>query len=284
MTIGNACSSAQRPGFFGNSTGKERDVETGLDFFLARYYSGAQSRSLSPDDALTGADTTPPGPLPCADIGNPQSLNKYSYVLNNPLKYNDPDGHFAWLVDAAIGGAMDVAVQVAVDGKSFSEIDVKSVLISAAAGAVGGGIAANVGKLVSGKVAQMVIKEAAGIAVDSLSSVAQQLNKKGNVSLSETLIDTATGFAAGKTLGKLGEKATENSSKVQMLSRDADRMERIAEDRLSHGNSSRARVADSKTSQLRATANNLVVSGGIAASASSSQLGSTIIKKVSEKD
>jgi RHS repeat-associated protein len=95
-----ACSSAQRPAFASKFTGKERDAETGLDYFLARYYSGAQGRFLSPDefkggpdDALTGRDITPPGPLPYADIGNPQSLNKYAYTYNNPLRYTDPDGH-----------------------------------------------------------------------------------------------------------------------------------------------------------------------------------------------
>jgi RHS repeat-associated protein len=90
------------PTFWKQFTGKERDAETGLDYFLARYYSGAQGRFLSPDewsggpdDVLTGKDITPPGPLPYADIRNPQSLNKYAYVYNNPLRYTDPDGHIA---------------------------------------------------------------------------------------------------------------------------------------------------------------------------------------------
>ena len=71
-----------------------------MDFFLARYYSGAQGRFLSPDefkggivDPFTGKQISQPGPLPYADIGDPQTLNKYGYVRNNPLHYIDPDGH-----------------------------------------------------------------------------------------------------------------------------------------------------------------------------------------------
>jgi len=81
-------------------TSKERDAETGLDYFGARYYSGAQGRFLSPDefkggivDQIIGEQISQPGPLPYADLGNPQSLNKYAYVLNNPLQFIDPDGH-----------------------------------------------------------------------------------------------------------------------------------------------------------------------------------------------
>jgi RHS repeat-associated protein len=81
-------------------SGKERDAESGLDYFGARYYSGAQGRFTSPDefkggvvDPFTGGQVEPPGPLPYADVNNPQSLNKYVYVLNNPLRYTDPDGH-----------------------------------------------------------------------------------------------------------------------------------------------------------------------------------------------
>ena len=82
-------------------TGKERDAETGLDYFGARYFSGAQGRFTSPDefkggglvDPATGQHAFAPGPLPYADLGDPQTLNKYGYVRNNPLRYVDPDGH-----------------------------------------------------------------------------------------------------------------------------------------------------------------------------------------------
>lgn len=63
-------------------TGKERDAESGLDYFGARYYASSMGRFSSPD----------PSGLTFADPTNPQSLNLYSYVLNNPLAFIDPDG------------------------------------------------------------------------------------------------------------------------------------------------------------------------------------------------
>jgi RHS repeat-associated protein len=63
------------------STGKERDAETGLDYFGARYLSSAQGRFTSPDL-----------PLYAQRPGDPQSWNLYSYTRNNPLRYIDPDG------------------------------------------------------------------------------------------------------------------------------------------------------------------------------------------------
>jgi RHS repeat-associated protein len=62
-------------------TGKERDVETGLDYFGARYFSGAQGRFTSPDEPLFDQDPV-----------NPQSWNLYSYVRNNPLRFIDSTG------------------------------------------------------------------------------------------------------------------------------------------------------------------------------------------------
>jgi RHS repeat-associated protein len=79
----------------------------GLDYFLARYYSAAQGRFTSPDefnggivDPFTGQQLGQPGPLPYADITDPQTLNKYAYVRNSPLRYVDPDGHCFWDVCA----------------------------------------------------------------------------------------------------------------------------------------------------------------------------------------
>ena len=64
-------------------TGKLRDdvAESGLDYFGARYFSGAQGRFTSPDPEI----------IP-ETIGNPQAWNKYAYTFNNPLRYTDPDG------------------------------------------------------------------------------------------------------------------------------------------------------------------------------------------------
>ncbi len=77
------------------STGKERDAESGNDYFGARYYASTMGRFMSSD------------PLPWIGwqhgdeddqkkfesyIANPQNLNMYAYVLNNPLNKTDPTG------------------------------------------------------------------------------------------------------------------------------------------------------------------------------------------------
>ena len=68
-------------------TGKERDAESGLDYFGARYYSNGLGRFISADWSAK------PDPVPYADIDNPQTLNLYSYVGNNPILHADSDGH-----------------------------------------------------------------------------------------------------------------------------------------------------------------------------------------------
>jgi RHS repeat-associated protein len=61
-------------------TGQVFDAESGLYYYNARYYDSELGRFIQPDDKIP-------------DFSNPQSYNRYSYVLNNPLRYTDPSGH-----------------------------------------------------------------------------------------------------------------------------------------------------------------------------------------------
>jgi RHS repeat-associated protein len=68
-------------------TGKERDTESGLDNFGARYYSSLYGRFVSADWSAI------PAPIPYADFTNPQTLNLYAIVHDNPETFADLDGH-----------------------------------------------------------------------------------------------------------------------------------------------------------------------------------------------
>jgi len=73
---------AQHASFVYKFTGKERDSESGLDNFGARFDSSSMGRFMSPD---SGVDQHPK---------NPQSWNLYSYALNNPVVLFDPTGEY----------------------------------------------------------------------------------------------------------------------------------------------------------------------------------------------
>lgn len=81
--------------------GKERDadVQTRLDYFGARYYASQTGRFITVDPALQGEPA----------LVNPQLWNRYSYALNNPLKFADPDGRNPLVVGGAIGAGVFAA-------------------------------------------------------------------------------------------------------------------------------------------------------------------------------
>lgn len=68
-------------------SGKLRDQETGLDYFGARYYGNTFGRFTTPDWSAKVQG------VPYADFNDPQSLNLYGYVRDNPISRIDPDGH-----------------------------------------------------------------------------------------------------------------------------------------------------------------------------------------------
>jgi RHS repeat-associated protein len=77
-------------------TGKERDSESGLDYFGARYYASSMGRMMSPD----------PHSGTIIHQLNPQRWNMYAYALNNPLSFTDPTGMDAVAVNFSgmVGG------------------------------------------------------------------------------------------------------------------------------------------------------------------------------------
>ncbi len=68
-------------------TGKERDTESGNDYFKARYFASTMGRFMSPDWSAKVE------PVPYSKLGDPQTLNLYAYVRNNPMGVADADGH-----------------------------------------------------------------------------------------------------------------------------------------------------------------------------------------------
>ena len=81
-------------------SGKERGeaAEGSLDYFGARYYSSTMGRWMTPD--WSAAVTA----VPYANYTNPQSLNLYGYVTDDPLSHTDLDGHMLYAPDDPLGG------------------------------------------------------------------------------------------------------------------------------------------------------------------------------------
>jgi RHS repeat-associated protein len=82
-------------------TGKERDTESGLDDFAARFYTSNYGRFLSADDSKF------------AKPADPQTWNLYTYVSNNPINAVDPTGHFE---NALSGGHCSSCEMPTLDG------------------------------------------------------------------------------------------------------------------------------------------------------------------------
>ena len=80
----NAQGYGQADGIRQQYTGYERDYESGLDFAQARYYNSQHGRFTSVDPLTSSAN-----------VKDPQTFNRYSYVLNSPYKFTDPLGLLA---------------------------------------------------------------------------------------------------------------------------------------------------------------------------------------------
>ena len=103
-------------------TGKERDTESGNDYFGARYYGSSMGRFLSPDDVIITPER----------LTNPQQLNLYAYVANNPLRYIDPTGEILQCVGDAKSQSQCFSdlQQIAGDAANRLSMDAKTGVVS----------------------------------------------------------------------------------------------------------------------------------------------------------
>ena len=183
-------------------TGHERDAESNLDYMLARSYAYDVGRFLRPDPMQ---DEYP-------------GISPYAYANNNPLKFVDPDGNLAFLpslIGAAAGAAFDVAIQLAIEKRSLTEIDLVSVGTSAAAGAVGAGLVSSLSKLST--VSRVGVEVATDLGFSSLQEQ-RQLNEGGEASASNVVIDVLIGAIPGKSSSELvGQAVKDQGTLIKTL-------------------------------------------------------------------
>jgi RHS repeat-associated protein len=136
-------------------TGQTFDDETGLYYYNARYYDPELGRFIQPDSVVPYPD-------------NPQTLNRYTYVNNNPLKYTDPSGHIFGIDDIiiaiVIGAALGAATSAATGG------DIGKGALSGAIGGIFGGLGGALGGVLGGStgaLAGAVVGGATGGAVSA---------------------------------------------------------------------------------------------------------------------
>jgi len=187
-------------------TGQKLDG-TGLYYYNARYYDPTLGRFLSADIYIQ-------------DFTNPQCLNRYSYCQNNPLKYTDPSGHFAWflpIIGAAIGavaGAVKTVVDCAIHPeKAFST---KELIANVVGGAVAGALAfTGIGILadITAEVSTAFVV-VANLAVSEVSNVVDSVIESAMTGEDYTINDLTTDVISGALTGPAGVGIAPSLNKI----------------------------------------------------------------------
>jgi len=170
-------------------TAKEYDPETGLYYYGARYYDAKLSRWCSADDRFDG-------------LYSSQGMDVFAYVRGNPVKYNDPTGHF---LNFVVGAAIGMGAEYITNKMQGKETDWKDLAIAGGVGALSGGVG---GSFVSSAVRKGFSKFfATAIASGTASSLYKGLkNYKENKPLFE---GTGSAFLFGSFLGGLTSKVAD---------------------------------------------------------------------------
>lgn len=248
-------------------TGKERDSKTGLDYFGARYYLPAYGRWNSYD--------------PLADDPAQVDISPYAYSWNNPTNVTDPDGRCpSCLFGAFVGAATDFGVQVAVNlaegddiGTALTDVDGASILVSAGAGAISGGLSVVSKAKNASRLVKLATSEPGEATLDAAASVAGQLADDGKVDALDVVIDVGSGKFIGDKLGDFAESKFLNSKEGKVLRDAVERKRRIAKKSSRPGRNTQLKDARDKL-------NKEVAKRSVSTSVSASNTSSTIFKEV----
>ncbi len=189
--FGNVTSGAPEFDSFYGYNGEETNPVTGLQYLRARYYDMDTGR-FGVRDRILG------------DIAEPLTLNRYSYVINNPLMYKDTSGDFLKaLVGAAVGGVVGAITGAASEVISAvvedRPINWKQAGVNALSGAVGGAVSgavfATTGSVKLASTAGGAVGGAVGGFVGTLA------NGEG---LKKAVVNAGKGAAAGAVGGFVG--------------------------------------------------------------------------------
>ncbi len=183
-------------------TGQEYDAEFALYNYNARLYDPVTCRFIT-------ADTVVP------DWTNPQSLNRYAYCMNNPLKYVDPSGNFFWvpfaiaiLKAAAIGAAMG-AVMGGIMAAATGNNIMQGVLQGAVSGAVSGAFFGAAGYAISAAgIGSQAAQAAIHVTAGSLSGVVNASIAGGDAGKAAIVGGLSAGMAKGLGEGALSKITT----------------------------------------------------------------------------
>ena len=191
--------------------GNEYDFFTGLLYMSSRYYCPKIARFITPDTIVP-------------DLYNPMAWNRYSYVLNNPLKYTDSTGHFweeigNWFKDnwkvivAAVAVVAVIVISIVTFGVGLIGVGaLVAVGVGMAIGGVVGGIAASQagGDVLLGVLSGIALGGAASLAGTAIGAGMTAMMGKGLAAtlLSGTLSGAVTGSAMGLAAGFAGGAGT----------------------------------------------------------------------------
>jgi len=209
-------------------TGKERDQETGFDYFGARYYGAKIGRFTTVDPVYNWN----------ANLLDPQRWNRYAYGRNNPLRYVDPDGkdifdYFGGVINA-FGSNLVFGAGRASGGNSDFQFgqNVGDTLSVAAAGYeayVGGGIVAGGGGLTL-SVAGSPVGIPAAVGGGVLIGHAAAFGTSGLFHLSKNSADSGSytvTFDSGKRYHGKGQEGRANDSAKRVSGEHSDTAKKV---------------------------------------------------------